>query len=496
MARQGESVAGAGGSSVSGSRRLSLFLRASVFDYVLVLVVSAALVFTVSYGFNSAPDLRGNIAFIDVACAVLLVPLYAGGWSKRAIPFAAVAYVVLAVVVVVVVSALSSGTAELFVDGQVNDVAENYAVFGMVLVAVPPMVYLLSRRTWGVALLLFAGVLACGVIQFLYRDWVATQPGTIAAIAVYAGIGALFMVQGYRQGVLKSRIVKRTSFAGAFAFGVLSSVVCLGLGALVYFGVIAGMGLSTVGAKPFADYFSRPVVEYRGTYQQEPIYDPNVGTSTLSEDREETKDWQLGNAEAPPDSEQGEEGEGNQDSDPGSQQSQQGGGFIVVSAVAQVLDQDQWSEMFDAIRFELPPSLVALLALIPVLLVAAIVYLRYYQRFRRLKKIEEHPLPERVALLYNFFMRGFERLKVEKPATATPIELALSSAGELAGFMRNDSQADLLGVTLIYQRAVYGAGNVSREDYEYVRDYCLSFFRNAHLRMGHPRWAFGGFWRI
>ena len=103
-----------------------------------------------------------------------------------------------------------------------------------------------------------------------------------------------------------------------------------------------------------------------------------------------------------------------------------------------------------------------------------------------MSKIEELPLPERVALLYNFFMRGFERLKVEKPLTATPIEFALSSATELAGFMRNDSQADLLGITLIYQRAVYGAGNVSEEDYNYVRDYYLSFSRTHTCAWATP----------
>ena len=144
----------------------------------------------------------------------------------------------------------------------------------------------------------------------------------------------------------------------------------------------------------------------------------------------------------------------------------------------------------------MPISLVFLLWALPILVIALIVFLRYRRRAVRLKKIEQHDLPERVALLYNFFMRSFKRMKIEKPASATPIEFALSSSGELAGFMRNPSNADLLGITLIYQRAVYGARNVSEEDYAYVRDYYQSFFKNAHARMGHPRWIFHGFWRI
>lgn len=466
--------------NMNSSRRLQLFLKSSVFDYVLVLVVAAGLVFTVSYGFNSAPDLRGSVAFIAGACAVLLLPLYSGSWSKRAIPFAAGTYVVIAVAIVMLVSSMSPEATDLFVDGQVNDVENNFAVFGIVLVVVPPIVYLLSRRTWGVAALFFLGVLACGSIQFLYRDWISSQPGTLASLVVYAGIGALFMVQGYRQGVMKSRIVKKTSFFGAFVYGVVGSLVCVAAGVAVFLGIVSGLGLPTVDAKPFEDYFIRPVVEYNGTYEQQQVVDPDLGTSNLSDEVQETNDEEAGMEQE----------------DESSESDSDGGGFSFVSAIEETLNLDDWNNAFEAIRFDLPMSLKFLLGLLPVAIIALIVWLRYHRRARRLMAIEKHPLPERVALLYNFFMRGFKRLKIEKPPAATPIEFALSSAGELAGFMRNASQADLLGITLIYQRAVYGAGNVSEADYQYVRDYYQSFFKNAHARMGHPRWILRGFWRI
>ena len=289
-------------------------------------------------------------------------------------------------------------------------------------------------------------------------------------------MGTLFMVQGYRQGVLRSRIVKKTSFVGAFAFGVIGSLACLGVGALVFFGIIAGLGIETVNAKPFEDYYSRPVVEYDGTFSQQQVYDPNLGTSNLSDEIDETNDDESGS-----------------DSN---QQNESGGGFTFVSAIVDTLNMDDWSESFEAIRFDMPLSLKVLLVLIPPLVIALIIWLRYRRRAARLRKIEQHPLPERVALLYNFFMSRFKRMKIEKSPAATPLEFALSSSGELAGFMRNDSKADFLGITLIYQRAVYGAGNVTEEDYKYVRDYYRAFFKNAHLRMGHPRWILSGFWRI
>ena len=457
-------------------RRLSLFLRASVFDYLLVLVVSTALVFTVSYGFYSAPDLRGNVVLIAAASAVLLAVLYVGSWSKRAVVVSAILYVVIAAGVVAGIATLSPQAVDLFVDGQINDVEDNYAVFGLILAIVPPIVYLLSRRSWGVAALFFVGTLACGVIQFLYRDWISSQPGTLAALIAYVGMGALFVMQGYRRGVLTSKIVKKTSFLAAFAFGIAGSLVCAGIGALAFYAVISGLGLGTVDAKPFEDYYTRPVIEYDGNFEQELVYDPDLGTSNLSDEIDYTND-----------DENGVEGE---------QDAQSSGGFAFVSTVFDTLNLDEWQETFEALRFDIPLPMRILLWVLPFLVVALAVYIRYDRRRRRIRDIERKPNPERVALLYNFFMRGFKRMKVEKPPAATPLEFALSSAGELAGFARNESHADLLGITLIYQRAVYGAGNVSDEDYRYVRDYYDAFFSNAHARMGHVGWALRGFWRI
>lgn len=456
--------------------RMTLFLRASVFDYVLVLIVSCALTFTVSYGFYSAPDLRGNVALIAAASAVLLAVLYFGGWSKRAVAISAAVYAVLAAGVVAFIASLSPEAVDLFVDGQINDVENNFAVFGIVVVVVPPIVYLLSRRSWGMVALFFLGTLACGAIQFLYRDWISSEPGTIAALVAYVGMGALFVMQGYRHGVLTSRIVKKTSFLAAFTFGVVGASACVGVGALMFYGIISGLGLGTVDAKPFEDYYTRPVIEYDGDFEQELVYDPELGTSNLSDEIDYTND-----------DENGVEGE---------QDAQSSGGFSFVSSVIDTLNMDEWQETFEAIRFDIPLPMRVLLWLLPPLIVALAVYLRYRRREQRLRAIERRPIPERVVLLYNFFMRGLKCLKVEKPPSATPLEFALSTAGELAGFARNESHADLLGITLIYQRAVYGAGNVSYEDYRYVRDYYESFFENAHARMGHLGWALKGFWRI
>lgn len=159
-------------SGTSACKRLAGFLKASALDFVLVLFVSVALVMTVSFAFNSAPDYRGNAVLVALLCLPMLLILFAGSWSRRAVLPSAIAAIVYAVLLMLAAMTLttSAGIA-LFVDGQLNDVAGNLIVFASVVIVVPVLVYLLSRRTVGLVFLLIAGVLSCCWVQFLYRDW-------------------------------------------------------------------------------------------------------------------------------------------------------------------------------------------------------------------------------------------------------------------------------------------------------------------------------------
>ena len=274
---------------------------------------------------------------------------------------------------------------------------------------------------------------------------------------------------------MQSHIAKKTSFAGSFAYGVVGAAACVAVGVGVYLLVVAPLAPGTLNVKPFEDYYSRPVIEYNGTYEEQMIESDDQTTSELNDEMIETSDEQEG-------------------SNDNSQTSSTGGNPATVEL--DVFNQNEWNNTFNVISIDLPPSLRFLLWLVPVAIVALIVYLRYRCRAVRLRRLEGRPYAERAVYLYNFFMDRFARLKIDKPATMTPLEFALASEHELAPFMRNRSEADFLGITLIYQRAAYGAGNVSERDYRYLTDYYDAFFRNAHERMGHLKWVLRGFWRI
>ncbi len=465
--------------SAQAPSRRALFLRAAFFDFLLALLVSTALVFTVSYGFESAADLRGNVLLEAGVCAAMLAVLYAGGWSKRAMVFSAATYLAASVVLMAVFSALMPSGTELFSNGAVNDVSDNYVVFAFILAAVPLVVYLLSRRTWGVAVLLLLGALACGTVQFLYREWMTDQPGIAAAMAVYVGIGALFVVQGYRQGVLKARRVKETAFLQAFLFGIAMSVLCVLAATGLFAGVISGLGFGTVNIKPFEDYYSKPIVYYEGVYDEQQIEDPDKPTNQTNDETKETDE----NTDA---SEEQESDNSSGDSDSPS----------AVQSIMNVLDQNDWNQQFEAISYQIPLSAKILLALVPPALIALAVWLRLRVRKRRLQKLADKPLSERTVALFDFFVDRFEKLGIERPESQTPMEFAIASNLRLAPYARNASNTNFLDLTLAYQRAVYGEGDVGEEQYARAVDYYRAFFKNAHRQTGTAKWILWRFWRI
>ncbi|MDO4501726.1 MAG: hypothetical protein Q4D06_00945 [Coriobacteriia bacterium] len=457
--------------------RLRLFLESSLFDFVLVMVASVALTFTISYGFESAASLRGNW-MLEAACtAPLLLAMFAGSWSKKALVPSAVVTVLLAVGIVVgFAMAMPAGT-ELFVDGMVNDVDQNYVVFALVVVVVPVAVYLLSRRRAGVVALLVLDVLACGTIQFLYRDWTAMGSGTAAFLISFFAVGMMMIYQTYRSSVYGAKRVKKTAFPAAFGFAALIAGVCVAVGALVFFGLINALGISTPNIKPFTDYYQRPVIEYSGAFSRQQVINPNKYTSTLTENEQQT------NQEVP-----------------GGKQSQDSTAPTMdpLEGVAQALtsfDADEWAEQFQAIGYETvvltSVSVVALIAL----LIAAIILARRWWRERRLQKIADLPVGNRIVYLYDFLMGRFHRLKICKPEQLTPMEWAMASRRTLMPFTKGTGGVDLLTLTLIYQRVIYGTGDVTERDYKRVERYYRQFFGNAREYTGKVKWLWK-FWRI
>ena len=477
--RRGKAARETGGNGAAPTRP-QLFMRAAIGDFLLVLVVSVGLVLAVSYAFNSVPDVRGNVLVVAAIAIPLLAVLFAGSWSKRAIAPACAGAIAYAVVVIAACAALTPSDVPLLVDAQINDAPESPLIFGVVALTVPAVVYLLSRRRAGMIVLLVAAVIAVGSVQFLYRDWATAEAGVPVSLAVIVALFALLVFQSYRTGVRQVKRLERTAFARATLFAVATALACVALAALAYVLLIAPLGLTTPEIKPFQDYYTRPVIEYTGVYDEQQVDNPDITTNrTNDEDNDSNQDAEGGDQDRSPDN------------------NDEQGSSPVASLVESLtsFDINDWNQQFTAVSYE-QLRLGALIAvLIAVALVVAAILIQRSRRERRLRKLAGDTLEVRIWSIYDFLIGRFAKLGIKRPETLTLMEFAMSCRAQMASFSRGAGGVDFLALTLIYQRACYDKGRVTEQDWLAVERFYRAFFKNARVFVGWRRWL-REFWRI
>ncbi len=455
---------------------LKLFFKASAFDYLLVLVAATTLTMTISFGFESAPGLRGNPAICAGVAAPLLLVLFAGSWSKRALVPAGFGALVYMLAVVAGLSSLS--TAAIFDGGTVNDVAESTFSFAVVAVVVPLLSYLLSRRRAGVFVMLLVSIVSCEFVQFLYRDWMSNGGAVISLVAI-ASVMALFVYQAYRSSVYAAQRVRGTSFAQAAAFSCGLSALCVLVGVAFFFLIVSPLGVQTPQIKPFKDYFQRPVVEYAGNYKRKPVDDPSQKSSELSKNKSTTRNNTLGGS-------QGKSADNKQENNQDQQQN---------AGSKKSYDQSSWDQAFQAISYE---QLVLGILVLIALFVAFLVFVVLMWKRRRKRRLERIALKKdayQVWWIYAFLVGRMERLGCKRASNLTLMEYAMATRDELE-YLFTDAKLDFLGMTLVYQRAAYGQGTVTPEELDAFKDCYWAFYRNAYRHTAKLKWAFWYFWRL
>ena len=467
---------------MKSSLRLRIFLEAAVFDFILVVVVSVALVFSVSYGFHSAWDYRGNLLFITALVVPLAVALFAGSWSKGTVVPSAVATAVLSVAYIAVAVATSS---EPFftADAGVNDVEGSYGIFAIIVVVVTVVVFLLSRRTVGLVFLMLLACVACGLVQFLYRDWISDQPGIAATLVVLFGLGMLFVYQCYRQSIYSANRAKRTSFPAAFAFSAVICAVCIAVGFAVFYGVVATSGLSTPEVKMFESYVSPPVSDQARDYETMQY----EGDNTSDETNDETGDTT-------------DEGEGAENP-----LLETGTSMLESTIVGQLaatfagldLDEDDPDDEEDLNKYIKAIVYTAIIiAILTALFITAVVLLWRYRRTLRLKRIAKRSRRYQVYYLYTFLIERFRRVRIAKPDHLTPLEFAAGFSKPMLPYTRDTGGVDFIEVSSLYQDAVFGGIEPTDEQMERLVTYYRCFYKNAFKETAWPKWIFWRFWRL
>ncbi|MDR3364395.1 MAG: DUF4129 domain-containing protein [Clostridiales Family XIII bacterium] len=459
--------------------RRRLYFQSAIPDLVLVLTVSTALCFTVSYAFHSAEPYRGDALLTAGAMLPMALALFVGLWSKRAIALSAALAAVIAIITVGVGAFAMPDGVGIFENGSLNDTSENYVIFAFILAVTPIIVFLLSRRRAFAVILLVFGMLACGFVQFLYRDFVSAG-GMVASLVVLFGVAMMFIYQSYKQSVYQANRVKRASFAGAFGFSMLLSAAFVLIGLLAFYGVVEGLDLSTPEIKPFQEYRARPEIERSGATTDMLLPDKNNTTDNTNDNTENASD----------------DAEGGNKSD--SSDSASGKNENLFNGIAQFLSAfniSNWNQDYNPFGYHFPEWTKYIFPAVAGALAAFFILFWRYRRKLRLKRLAEKPYSYRVWYLYMFLIGRYRRLKMPKPAYLTPLEFAVGAQRVMLPFAEGTGGVDFIDVTDAYQNVCYGGQEATAEDYGRMESYYTAFFANARKHVGGFKWIWK-FWRI
>ena len=461
------------------STRMRLFAQSIIPDFLLVLIVSTALSYTVSFGFHSAWEYRGNVLLIAALTIPVLLALFLGTWSKRTAAPSIFATIVVCAALIAGASALS--VEPIMTDGVISDVPGNYTIFAVVIAVDAIISFLLSRRAVGLVFLLITAVITCGVIQFLYREWIVDEPGILATLVVIGAVGMLLIYHCYKQSVYSANRVKRTSFVGVTAFSALLAVVCVLVGVGVFYGVIQASGLQTPEIKFFEEYVSPPVDEKANSYERAQAEGDDTSSETSDEESETNQEGEGGTNETPQDIIESALRES-----------------AIAGIIAQIAGVDMGStdEGDQAAAWVILRITALIIALLIIAAIVAIILLQRYRRTWRLKRIADRTNAYQAWFLYTFLLGRLRRLGIRKAAHLTPLEFAVGYSKAMTPFTRDTGGVDFVEVSLVYQDAVFGGIQPDDERLDRVRAYYRAFFKNARIYVGWPKWIIWKFWRI
>lgn len=463
----------------SHASRLLLFVRAAAPDYLLVLATSFGVMYALYSGFDATLDLRSQVPLMVAVPALLLLLLFTGAWSKRAVLVSAALTALVSVGVVIVAIFVSPSSVPFIADGAVNDEAGNYAIFALIAVLVPIIVYLLSRRRVGCVVLLVLATLICCGVQFLFRDWMSSEGGLPAFLFSFVGALALLVYQQFRQNVYRAKLAQSPAFGAAFLFSLAAVGLSVACAVGAFFGLVQPLNLETPVIKPFEMHILRPVIEYTGVYDVLQVENPNIRSSLVGEEETDTNEPYDG-GEVPQDEQQGQS-----NSNP----------LVQFVQSLNIFDENNWNEDTNPVTYnQLRTTFLWVIAGL-LLAVMAAVAARLWWRRRRLQKLAALSPAQRVSALYKFLRSRFEKLGITATPSQTPLEFAFARHQDMEPWNRHTGKVNFLRITLMYQRAAYGTGDVSEAEYKQAERYYEEFFANTRRFVGTARWLWL-FWKI
>lgn len=409
-------------------------------EYVLCVCAAASLVATICAGFVLEDSLSANAGAIFLLAAVLQALLLLFAYRKLTVGIGIAVGVVLAVAAVVYIQTRHPMT---------NETENSLFLFLLIGVLTSLLVFLLGRSRAGVIALFLAGNLVIAGAHFL--QFPAPLWG---ALLFPLACGFLLLYRVYM--VMLGRAVLGKIRLGRYLRQTVLVVLCAAVFAGgLFWGVIRPLHPPTQELKLITTLKSMQIMERLGVSSVKMVFDPQL-SSTQDPERPEQD-----NAQA------------QQDPTEGTQPSE-------------IQAPQSLPEMANAeaapINYDLSgPNYLWLLLLIPLAVIGAFVGRLLYKRHWR-EQVQKLSRQDAVVNYYRFFLRRLKKIGLGKPAFHTLREYADGSAHKLEAFQAGEVSFAML--TQVYEKAVYGGGEVTDEEYQAFFQFYQQFYPNLRRALG------------
>lgn len=431
--------------------RFIKYLKYSVWDYLLCVVMCCSVNITVFSGFYISSEMQYNYVLLIGMAGILCGLLFAGAYDRRSILIAAGAFVVLAAVFLIV-ARQESGGENIFHDKEGNP----YMYF-IVAVISTVIVFLLSRTRTGTAILFAAGSFTLAMIQFLYQS-----DHLIALLLFVLACGALFIYKNYYKSVMESETVK-TAFGRMF---VLSVVLCLLLTLLstgVFYGIARVFDPQARELKLITKYMALETLQRVGIADLSVLPDYDKTTENTSEEEQKAKEEKE---------KKEKEAKGNNKEKEVKNKDQK---------KPNRLDSNK-SPYFYAVNYLRDSHLWLLLPILFILLLAGAVFAKLWMRKRWLRKLEPESNRIKVVEMYKYYMKRLRRMKIKKAPEDTPYQFVEKAESSLQHFTAEG--ADFQKLTDLFVRASYGKEEITDKDFKGYLNFHQAFYKNCREYLG------------
>ncbi|HBR01705.1 MAG TPA: hypothetical protein DD738_03760 [Ruminiclostridium sp.] len=414
-------------------------------DFILCVFISAGLAENIFAGFEMADPWSGNLLAVAGIVAAVTVLLFLGYYNRMTMVISMTAQAAALIAVMVILQQRGLFSAPYTIDG-------NPILFWIIVISTSCVVFWAARTRAGLVVLFLVGTTVTAAFDFL--EYPVCRWGYLAFVG---GAFILFLYRVYCISHMYSE-TEKTAFNVYFAQSVIAGTMALLLASGAYYSIIKPMSPPADKLNLAQKLMSMDILYEIGVASTRIIYSDDPATTAENENQQNTNDDNY-NENIQKQNEPKKDGEIVPGRDP-------------ITALA--------------VTFRQNAKMIWIAAASAILILVLAVIIKFLLRKKWYDSLLKETNEDSAIELYNYFLKKLIKAGFRRPDGLTLLEYASGLQYELENF--SVGKANILSLTQIYTRILYGCQKISEDERELFHDFYKEFYRNLKNEMGNFRY--------